>query len=97
MENEIAEMLDDIGVTDAPSEPEEQADENAETAVPENPNETSDEEFENLINSIEAEQGVAPSSDDVKQIDVTDGQEIEQGIWVGTRLLKYLKIFFHPC
>ena len=51
---------------------------------PENPNETSDEEFENLISSIEAEQGVAPSSDDVKQIDVTDGHEDVQGMRVGT-------------
>ena len=46
----------------------------------EDQNLTSDEDFNSLINSIEKDQGVAPSSEDVKEIDVTNDESDQSGI-----------------
>lgn len=87
-------MLEEIGVTEAPAaeEPAETeatvteapVEEPAATEAPvseptEDPNLTSDEDFNSLIDSIEKEQGVAPSSEDVKEIDVTNDDSDQSG------------------
>ena len=87
-------MLEEIGVTETPAamEPAETeatvtegpVEEPAATEAPvseptEDPNLTSDEDFNSLIDSIEKEQGVAPSSEDVKEIDVTNDDSDQSG------------------
>ena len=91
-------MLDDVAtvaVTDAPvtEAPATEATEAATStsAAPVSttvdPNATSDEEFNNLIDSIEKEQGVAPSSDETKQIDVTGDENGDQSGMFGVGTL----------
>lgn len=89
-------MLDDVAtvaVTDAPvteaqaTEAIEAATSAAPVSTTADPNATSDEEFNNLIDTIEKEQGVAPSSDETKQIDVTGDENGDQSGMFGVGTL----------